>query len=39
MSIKNPVNVWWNEKKLVPLHQNKETTSLTFKILGDYRLW
>ena len=22
MSIKNPVNVWWNEKKLVPLHQN-----------------
>ena len=21
MSIKNPVNIWWNEKKLVPLHQ------------------
>lgn len=22
MSVKNPVNIWWNEKKLVPLHQN-----------------
>ena len=22
MSIKNPVNVWWIGKKLVPLHQN-----------------
>ena len=22
MSIKNPVNIWLNEKKLVPLHQN-----------------
>lgn len=22
MNIKNPVNIWWNEKKLVPLHQN-----------------
>lgn len=22
IDIKNPVNVWWNEKYLVPLHQN-----------------
>ena len=22
MSIKNAVNIWLNEKKLVPLHQN-----------------
>ena len=22
IDIKNQVNIWWNEKKLVPLHQN-----------------
>ena len=22
MNIKNPVNIWWIGKKLVPLHQN-----------------
>ena len=26
---KNPVNIWWIGKNLVPLHQ--KTTSLTFK--------
>ena len=31
IDIKNPVNIWWNEKYLVPLHQNEETISLTFK--------
>ena len=29
MSIKNLVNIWWGEKKLVPLQQKQETTSLT----------
>ena len=29
MNVKNPVNIWWIGKELVPLHQ--KTTSLTFK--------
>ena len=35
MNVKNPVNIWWIGKKLVPLHQKQETTSLTFKKIGD----
>lgn len=39
MNIKNPVNVWWNEKKLVPLHQKTRNNKFNnFKRLGDYRL-
>ena len=33
MSIKNPVNIWLNEKKLVPLHQ--KTRNNKFNNLKD----
>ena len=33
MNIKNPVNIWWNEKKLVPLHQ--KTRNNKFNNLKD----